>query len=67
VRCCRRMGRAGTSKRWWDSRCGCGHSAADLARREAELVVAQFETVAAAAEGCDALVAAGVMPGGVRL
>ena len=25
--CCRRMGRAGTSNRWWDSRCGCGHSA----------------------------------------
>jgi hypothetical protein len=27
----------------------------------------QFDTVAAAAEGCDALVATGVMPAGVRL
>src|SRR5687767_7265590 len=27
VWCCRRMGRAGASNRWWDSRCGCGHSA----------------------------------------
>jgi vancomycin aglycone glucosyltransferase len=32
-----------------------------------ELVAAQFDTVAAAAEGCDALVAIGVMPAGVRL
>jgi vancomycin aglycone glucosyltransferase len=99
------MGRAGTSNRWWDSRCGCGHSArrcgcappdfaellarvgvplvpvgqperplvtgatppsaADLPRRAAELVAAQFDTVAAVAEGCDALVATGVMPAGV--
>ena len=105
--CCRRVGRAGTSNRWWDSRCGCGHSArrcgcapptlvellasvgvppvlvgqpvrplvtgatppsaADLPRRAAELVAAQFDTVPAAAEGCDALVATGVMPAGVRL
>jgi len=28
-------------------------------------VAAQFDTVAAAAEGCDALVATGVMPTGV--
>ncbi len=41
--------------------------AADLPRRAAELVAAQFDTVAAAAEGCDALVATGVMPAGVRL
>jgi hypothetical protein len=61
------MSRTGTSKRLWDSRCGCGHSAADIARREAELVAAQFETVAAAAGGCDALVATGVMLAGVRL
>jgi len=27
VCCCRRTGRAGTSDRWPDSRCGCGHSA----------------------------------------
>ena len=47
------------------SRCGCGHSAADLPRRAAEWVAAQFDTVAAAAEGCDALVATGVMPTGV--
>ena len=33
----------------------------------AELVAAQFDTVPAAAEGCDALVACGVMPAGVRL
>ena len=41
--------------------------AADLPRRAAELVAAQIDTVAAAAEGCDALVATGVMPAGVRL
>ncbi len=27
VCCCRRMGHAGTSNRWWDLRSGCGHSA----------------------------------------
>jgi vancomycin aglycone glucosyltransferase len=42
-------------------------SAVDLHRRAAELVAAQFDTVAAAVEGCDALVASGVMPAGVRL
>jgi vancomycin aglycone glucosyltransferase len=42
-------------------------SAADLPRRTAELVAAQFDTVAAAAERCDAPVATGVMPAGVRL
>ena len=36
-------------------------------RRAGELVAAQFDTVAAAAEGCDAPVATGVMPAGVRL
>ena len=40
-------------------------AAADLPRRAAELVAAQFEPVPAAAEGCDALVATGVMPAGV--
>jgi vancomycin aglycone glucosyltransferase len=40
-------------------------SAADPARRAAELVAAQFDTVAVAAEGCDALAAGGVMPAGV--
>ena len=40
-------------------------SAADLPRRAAELVAAQFDTVAAVAEGCDALVATGVMSAGV--
>ena len=101
--CCRRMGRAGTSNRWGDSRCSWGHSArrcgcarrrpefvellagvgvplvpigqpvrlpvtkatpsaaADLPPRAAELVTAQFGTVAAAAEDCDAPVATGVM------
>jgi vancomycin aglycone glucosyltransferase len=39
-------------------------SAADLPRRAADLVAAQVDTVAAAAEGCDALVATGVMPTG---
>jgi vancomycin aglycone glucosyltransferase len=39
-------------------------TAADLPRRAAELVAAQFDTVA---EGCDSLVATGVMPAGVRL
>ena len=33
----------------------------------AGLVAAQFDTVPAAAEGCDELVATGVMPAGVRL
>src|SRR5215204_2872399 len=42
-------------------------SAADLPRRAAELDAAQFDTVAAVAEGCDALVATGVMPAGVWL
>jgi vancomycin aglycone glucosyltransferase len=42
-------------------------SAADLPRRTAELVAAQFDTVAAAAEGCDALVATGMVPAGVWL
>jgi vancomycin aglycone glucosyltransferase len=42
-------------------------SAADLPRRAAELVAAQFDTVAVAAEGCDALAAGGMMPAGVRL
>lgn len=39
---------------------------ADAPRVAAELVAAQFETVAAAAEGCDALVATGLMPAGAR-
>jgi vancomycin aglycone glucosyltransferase len=39
---------------------------ADAPRVAAELVDAQFETVAAAAEGCDALVATGLMPAGAR-
>jgi vancomycin aglycone glucosyltransferase len=39
--------------------------AADLPPRAAELVAAQFDTVAAAAEECDVRVATGVMPTGV--
>ncbi len=35
--------------------------------RAAELVAAQFDTVAAVAEGCDALVAGGMMPAGARI
>ena len=42
-------------------------TAADLPRRAAALVAAQFDTVAAVAEGCDALVATGVMPARVWL
>ncbi|MGC5022368.1 glycosyltransferase [Micromonospora sp. DT47] len=37
-------------------------SAADVPRRAAELIAAQFDAVAAAAEGCDALVATGLLP-----
>jgi vancomycin aglycone glucosyltransferase len=40
-------------------------SAVDVPRRAAELIAAQFDKVAAAAEGCDALVPA--MPAGVWL
>ena len=40
-------------------------TAADLPRRVAEFAAAQFGTVAAAAEECDALVATGVVPIGV--
>jgi vancomycin aglycone glucosyltransferase len=39
---------------------------ADAPRVAAELVAAQFETVATAADGCDAVVATGLMPAGVR-
>lgn len=39
---------------------------ADAPRVAAELVASQFETVAPAAEGCDALVATGLMPAGLR-
>ncbi|MCX4825635.1 glycosyltransferase [Streptomyces sp. NBC_01142] len=38
----------------------------DPFRIAAELVAAHFDTVAAAAEGCDVLVATGLMPAGVR-
>ena len=37
-------------------------SAADVPRRAAEVIAAQFATLAAAAEGCDALVASGLTP-----
>ncbi|WP_248966223.1 glycosyltransferase [Sphaerisporangium perillae] len=37
-------------------------SSADLPRRAAELIAGQFDAVTAAAEGCDALVATGMMP-----
>lgn len=39
---------------------------ADAPRVAAELVASQFDTVAAAAEGCDALVATGLIPAGQR-
>ncbi len=41
-------------------------SQADAPRVAADLVAAQFNTVAAAAEDCDALVATGLMPAGER-
>jgi vancomycin aglycone glucosyltransferase len=41
-------------------------SGADVPRRAAELIAAQFDKVAAAAEGCDALVATGMMQFAVR-
>lgn len=37
-------------------------SSADLPRRAAELIASQFDAVPVAAEGCDVLVAAGLMP-----
>ena len=37
-------------------------SAADVPRLAAEIIAAQFDKLAAAAEGCDALVASGLMP-----
>jgi vancomycin aglycone glucosyltransferase len=40
-------------------------SAAGLPRRAAELIAAQFDKLAAAAEGCDALVASGLLPAAV--
>ena len=42
----------------------CAPPAADLPPRAAELVAAQFDTIVAAAEECDAPVATGVMPSG---
>ena len=37
-----------------------------MPRRAAEFIAAQFDTVAAAAEGCDALVATGMSPAASR-
>ena len=54
-----------TSRSCWPvSACSWCRSAS---RRAAELVAAQFDTVAVAAKECDALVATGVMPAGVWL
>jgi vancomycin aglycone glucosyltransferase len=41
-------------------------SVGDAFRLAAELVAARFDTLAAAVEGCDALVATGLMPAGAR-
>ncbi len=41
-------------------------NAADAFRLAAELVAARFDTLSAAAEGCDALLATGLMPSGAR-
>ena len=51
---------AGPSVRPLVRRCGRGRQ--DLPRRAAALVAAQFDAVAAAAEGADAIVATGVIP-----
>jgi vancomycin aglycone glucosyltransferase len=45
---------------------GAPPSAADMPRLAAEMVAAHFDTVGAAAEGCDALVATSFMPAGAR-
>jgi vancomycin aglycone glucosyltransferase len=45
---------------------GVKAAAADAFRLAAELVAARFDTLTAAAEGCDALVATGLMPAGAR-
>ncbi len=42
-------------------------TAADLPRRAAEMIAAQFDAIAAAGEECDAPVATDVMPAGVWL
>ena len=46
---------------------GATPPSADLPWRAVELVAAQFDTVAAVAEGCDALAAGGMMPAVVWL
>jgi vancomycin aglycone glucosyltransferase len=70
------MGRAGTSNRWWvlavQSRARGAEVRVCAPPDFAELLAgvgvpaAQFDTVAAASEDCDAPVATGVMPTGVR-
>ncbi|MGW1023840.1 glycosyltransferase [Streptomyces sp. NPDC002577] len=52
----------GPSVRSWVS----GAKAADPFQVAGELIAVHFDTIAAAAEGCDALVATGIMPVGVR-
>ena len=47
---------------WCGRTVATSRPAADLPRRAAEMIAAQFNTVAAAAEGCDALVATGMFP-----
>ena len=60
---CRRCHSASRCARWCTG--PRFRSAADEPRRAAELEAVQFDTVAAAAEGRDVLVATGVMPAGV--
>ncbi|WP_433326361.1 glycosyltransferase [Spirillospora sp. CA-294931] len=45
---------------------GAKPTARDASRLAAELVAARFETLTVAAEGCDALLATGLMPAGAR-
>ena len=61
---CRRAAGAGRPVGARDGAPGAvaGGAAGDLPRRAAELVAAQFDAVAAAAEGCDAIVATGLTP-----
>ncbi|WP_439499779.1 glycosyltransferase [Bosea sp. (in: a-proteobacteria)] len=48
--------------RKWVSEAMLKRPAVDLPQRAAEMVAAQFEAIAAAAEGCDAIVATGLFP-----
>lgn len=48
--------------RQWVTEALANRSAVDLPRRAAEIVAAQFDAIAKAAEGCDVILAAGLFP-----